>query len=1073
MRKSRYVAAGDKDFAAGRYERAELEYRAALRLPPPDPHALGNLGLLYHAQGRWVEALACLDQALKLQPGRLELRAKLGRSLLVMQQFKAARDQAHALLAQAPENAEGLLLLTASITSTQDLALAEQAFVSVSAAGKNQAGYHLARGALFLHKGDLSAAESEYRQELALYPKSSEAHQAFGALLMQKQDFDQAGAALKLAAELAPIRSGARLAYADWKLRTGKTTEAIQDVEDLLKQAPDFLPGWLFDARVAAAQGKADKAAASIAKVLARDAFNLEGLSMQGSLLLAQGDGTKAAAFFERIIKAYPPGPAPAHYNLAAAYVMSGDHAKAIRSLNRALELQTNYTDAVLLLSEIQVRQGHPAAALPALRRVVQQQPQLQQAHFALAGAYLAQKSLDEAAGVYRRMLALFTNNAEVPFRLGTVLLLQSKTNEARLAFEKSLAVAPDLLSAVEQLVLLDLAENRGADASDRVGQLIEKYPKLPLLYVLQARICLARAGVALAKEKHEGVSSRLDFTMSSQPAVREDVDRAEAALLKAIELNRDYFPAHQLLATLYLNSNRAQQAADRLTQVLARTNDLTCMLELAALQEHLKAYPAARSTYEKLLTFQPQCIPAINSLALLLTEQLGDTQRAFDLLQQAREVQPNNPYVADTLGWILYRRHDYRASLNLFHEAAKQLSGEEIQCHLGLARYMLGEEALAQTALSDSLKSSKNFTGRLEGELALQIIAIDPAKAEPAARALLTERSKSSPDDSLALERLAATQSRNGQFPDALAGYQRALKINPKNPRVLYGIAQLYADHFNQPNDAFQAAKSAHTADPENPRISALLGRLAYQTGDFEWASNLLQDSSRKLPDELQISFDLAWSYYSIGNVPQAIAAMRRIAQRERFPQIQDAMQFVNMTSPAENASAAGERLAAAEKILDTDPAYVPALIVSAAAAEQRGDFPNAARLYRRALARFPLFVPAARRLALVAFEHLKDDATAYEFATKAIKTSPDDPQLARALAILSYRRGDYSRCAQLLSPLSSGGKDGELLSYLGLAQYQLKQTALCKATLQQAVASALPDSLAADVKRALADLK
>src|SRR5262249_29153730 len=150
------------------------------------------------------------------------------------------------------------------------------------------------------------------------------------------------------------------------------------------------------------------------------------------------------------------------------------------------------------------------------------------------------------AAAAYRRMNQIFTNNAEAPFHLGTVLLLQNKANDARSAFEQSLAIAPDLLSAIEQLVLLDLAENRGAEASERVGKLIHEHPKLPLLYLLQARILLARAGVVMVKEIHENVSGRLDFTMSSEPAVREQVDGAERALHKAIELNRDYFPAHQ-----------------------------------------------------------------------------------------------------------------------------------------------------------------------------------------------------------------------------------------------------------------------------------------------------------------------------------------------------------------------------------------------------------------------------------------------------------------------------------------------------------------------------------------------
>src|SRR6266568_1445123 len=77
MRQARYLAKGDKDFAAERYDVAEIEYLNALRYPTPAPHALARLGIIYYTQGRWVGAMEWLNEAVKLQATNAEARIKL------------------------------------------------------------------------------------------------------------------------------------------------------------------------------------------------------------------------------------------------------------------------------------------------------------------------------------------------------------------------------------------------------------------------------------------------------------------------------------------------------------------------------------------------------------------------------------------------------------------------------------------------------------------------------------------------------------------------------------------------------------------------------------------------------------------------------------------------------------------------------------------------------------------------------------------------------------------------------------------------------------------------------------
>jgi uncharacterized protein HemY len=111
---------------------------------------------------------------------------------------------------------------------------------------------------------------------------------------------------------------------------------------------------------------------------------------------------------------------------------------------------------------------------------------------------------------------------------------------------------------------------------------------------------------------------------------------------------------------------------------------------------------------------------------------------------------------------------------------------------------------------------------------------------------------------------------------------------------------------------------------------------------------------------------------------------------------------------------------------------------------------------------------------LALLYTESGENDAKAYDLAETARASRPDDPPLQRALGILAFRRGDADRSKQLLqNSQPQFTNDGPLLYYLGMDYYQLKQRNESKKTLQRALQMNLPDKMAGEARRVLAELK
>jgi Flp pilus assembly protein TadD len=268
------------------------------------------------------------------------------------------------------------------------------------------------------------------------------------------------------------------------------------------------------------------------------------------------------------------------------------------------------------------------------------------------------------------------------------------------------------------------------------------------------------------------------------------------------------------------------------------------------------------------------------------------------------------------------------------------------------------------------------------------------------------------------------------------------------------------------------ELAKTAHNLAPDDTEITHTLGKLAYQAEDYRWSLSLLQESARKAPDQPQMLYDLGLSYYSLGRVAEAEASMQSALKLDdTFAQADAAKHFLSMMALTKNPDKARAAAAEIQNTLKSAPHYVPALMVSAIICEQENRIKEAKETYEAILARTPLFVPAAKRLATLYAENLRDDKKAFEVAKKAREMYPDDPELTKILGIIIYRRGDYAWSAQLLKESArKNATDPNVFYYLGMAQYHMKEIKESVETLRKALALNLNKQFADEAKRVIA---
>jgi tetratricopeptide (TPR) repeat protein len=1113
VRKNLYLSRANRDFQAQQYDRAEIEYLKVLRVAPLEPKAIGNLGIIYYDQGRYPRAWGFLKKAAELTPADPAVRLKLSLTEFSLGRFKEARQDAERVLQKQPGQEDALTVLAGTALTSDDVVVTTQQIGKLRQQDQERPGYHLALGMLSLRLGQLTNAQTEFNQALALDPKLAATQVALAGLYWQQGDPARADQAFQAALQLSPPRSPHRLQYAEFKRKTGSVEEAKRVATQMTEKTPDFLPAWMFLAQLALSENKPDEAYGLAQKVLARDAVHFDALLLTGELLLRKGDGTNAAVQFERAIKAFGPYP-KAEYDLAVAQLLSKQTAQAMASLGQAIASDTNYVDAILLQANLNLQERNAPGAIASLSRLVARRPDLPQPQLLLARAYLAQNRLPEALDLYHRMtqafarspvvlslvgnsLALlnqrdaaadvylqiarsFPTNAQIQCGIGKNLAFVQRNSEARQALEKSLSLDPALLPAVEALVDLDLAEGQATAAIARVQREVEKDPRAAPPRLLMAKVHISKAEALVAKEDAKmPAGSRPPLRIADVPAAQDDARQAEAALLKAIELDPNQTTAHQMLAKLYVATNRQKQALELVNSFVARTNDPGSLMLIGLIQEAVKDFPAARDAYEKLLSLSPNADVAMNNLAYLYAEHLGQLDRAYELAQKASRLQPDDPSTADTLGWVLYRRGDYPRAAELIEQAAAKLTTQpEIQFHLGMVTCMLGQEEPARVALQNAVKSVEDFPGKEEAKSLLALLSIEVKTAGPAQIAQLEKRLKEAPSDPVALARLGAIYERDGAVDKAIETYQAELKRFPQDARTMFKLAQLYAKSSGQAEKALQMAKQAHNTAPDDAHISALLGRWVFQKGDdYRWSASLLEEAARKLPGDPQLSYDLAWAEYSLGRLPEAQSAMQRaVSNPDALPasSLEDAKRFLTLVASAQDSAPDVKAVTEAEKVLVTEPNYVPALMVSALVQEGHGSYKQAAQVYDKVLVRYPLFAPAVRNLAFLCCDQLGENQRGYDLAVKARESFPQDPKVARTLGILTYRKADYSRAAQLLKQsLQARPTNVEALYYLGMAQYQLKSKAESKASLQRALDLNLDPKLASDARRVLAELK
>jgi len=99
-----------------------------------------------------------------------------------------------------------------------------------------------------------------------------------------------------------------------------------------------------------------------------------------------------------------------------------------------------------------------------------------------------------------------------------------------------------------------------------------------------------------------------------------------------------------------------------------------------------------------RLIALKPDSAQAYNALGYSLADRNLRLEEAAQLIDKALSLTPDDPFILDSKGWLLFRQGKLAAALEALQKAFAQRPDAEIAAHIGEVLWVLGRpnEALA-----------------------------------------------------------------------------------------------------------------------------------------------------------------------------------------------------------------------------------------------------------------------------------------------------------------------------------------------------------------------------------------
>ncbi|AWB34349.1 hypothetical protein DBV39_12240 [Orrella marina] len=436
--------------------------------------------------------------------------------------------------------------------------------------------------------------------------------------------------------------------------------------------------GGLVDALVEHVDARSDKteALAQVMGILARMKDREEALQIITDVIDQSGQTGTMSAFM-------------ATADLAEA---AQNYELAFEQASKALALDPGSEDAAMRVLDY----GVPVdaqKAIAAARQFARSHPQARRLRLMLAGQMAEQGAIDEAFDELRLMSAEFPEDFDLLFIRAQFAFQMGRLDDASLLLSEFIEVQSQREDAMS------------AGATDATAALTDAYTLMSSIAERQGQHDRAVEWLGWIEDPTAMYSARL-----RQAKIRGDQGRVDEAV-RMIDAAHPLDQDEQLIGVLTLTQilrqdGRIDQAIERLREADNQIPDsVEIKYELGMLLERKDDILGMERYLRQVIALDPGYAHAYNALGYTLADRGDRLGEALQLVTQAHQILPDDPYILDSLGWVKYRQGDLEQARRYLEQAYNMRPESEIAAHLGEVLWELGQQEAARAIWQEGLQ--------------------------------------------------------------------------------------------------------------------------------------------------------------------------------------------------------------------------------------------------------------------------------------------------------------------------------------------------------------------------------
>ncbi len=712
-------------------------------------------------------------------------------------------------------------------------------------------------GALFMlaelqtKKNEVDAAIKTYDQILKNNPADSQAFYKKGILQVRKHDYDAAASLSDTFIDKFPKKAEGHLLKGISLFYKKNFKEAIVVLQKSVSVQPS-VSAYFFLGLCHFYTNELEQSMTHMQKVLDVNPSFSQAREVLSLILLKKNRADDAIREIKKVVENNDQD-ALAYNILGSAYMAKAMYAEGMGELNRALEIDPNLVDVHVKKGLFELKEGRGEAAETELNAAVRINPELLDTRLLLASYYIKRSEYDKAMQVLAKGIKNQKSDSVLYTMIADVLLRRKQVNEAVDSLHKAKAADPAYDESYFKLATIHYYRNEPDKSIQELNSLLAIAPG-------NVKALLMTASIHEAKGRDEEAAKY--FRRAGETG------KTEGSLG---------------LATYYLRKKEQDKALSALDAAIKKNPNEGSLFEMKG-----KTLVAQKKYTDAIKTFED--LEKISSKAgfsyLVSTYILMDKpEKALEKIKTERKKSPDRIDLATEMSGIYVRMGKQQDAI----ENANQIIRSKPESPVGYMTlamvYKEGKE------LDKGIEVLKNASRIKDADLQIMLGNFYSLKKE---HALALERYRQAeaikPGHVPALFQMGSLLHAMGKKNEAIAEYQKVLRLSQNNVPTLNNIAYLYAEDGRDLPMALQFASRAYMLAPNDGSVQDTLGYVLLKNKKFDEAEKVLKKAAVIMPGNPSVHYHLALAYNGRNNSALALEYVRKAISTGDFPEAEQA---------------------------------------------------------------------------------------------------------------------------------------------------------------------------------------